>query len=284
VKTIMDELDPLLDDETGEDLEDQRCPFCGARAFFYVAEVFADDRAFTAESCCESMYDEYLRELEDLPREEWVAWFERTAGVKVRSVAGSSVGQFTLDYGLELGSVSCADAKAFVVAHHRHNPPPVSWRWGHAVRNGRDLVGVAMVGRPVARKLDHTRIVEVNRLCVPHTDPKELAWNACSMLYGAAAREAKARGFAKIITYTLESEDGTTLRAAGWIPEASVKGRSWDRTKRARTDKAPTVNKVRWAKVLDPKSPAGRYVGDLVPVALRGRRLKVLNPKIAKES
>jgi hypothetical protein len=277
------ELD-MIDDVDEELTEDERCPFCGGRAFAEVTEVWEEDRAFDFDSCCEAMREEYLRDLQDLPREEWVAWFKRTAGVKLRSVAGDSVGQFTLDYGLELAPVSCADAKAFVREHHRHNPPPVSWRWGHAVKNGRDLVGVAMVGRPVARKLDYTRIVEVNRLCVPKTDPKELVWNACSMLYGAAAREAKARGFAKIITYTLESEDGTTLRAAGWIPEASVKGRSWDRTKRARTDKAPTVNKVRWAKVLDPKSPAGRYVGDLAPVALRGRRLKVLNPKIAKES
>lgn len=270
-------MDDLATIDDVDELEaDERCPFCGERAFAEVSEVWSEDRAFEFESCCESMREEYLRDLEELPRKEWAAWFERTAGVKLRSVAPDAVGQYTLDWGLELGVIACADAKAFVLEHHRHNPPPVSWRWGHAVRNGPDLVGIAMVGRPVARKLNAATIVEVNRVCVPTLDPKELVWNACSMLYGAAAREAKSRGFGKIITYTLASEDGTALKAAGWIPEASVKGRSWNRAKRARKDKAPTVDKVRWAKIVGPR---GRLVGDLVPIALRGRRLRVLGCK-----
>ena len=67
----------------------------------------------------------------------------------------------------------------------------------------------------MARALDCARVVEVNRLCLTTAIAPELAWNGCSQLYGWAAREARKRGFEKIITYTLESESGVSLKAAG---------------------------------------------------------------------
>lgn len=118
------------------------------------------------------------------------------------------------------------------------------------MRNGADLVAVAMVGRPVARMIDGAKVVEVTRLCVNPQLDQELAWNACSMLYAEAAREAKRRGFEKIITYTLESESGHALKASGWAIEAKTRGGSWSRPSRARQDVGPTCPKVRWAKVL----------------------------------
>ena len=66
------------------------------------------------------------------------------------------------------------------------------------------------------------------------------------MLYGAAARAAKAMGYRRIITYILASESGASLRATGWRRDGVVKGRSWDCPTRPRTDKHPTEDKTRW--------------------------------------
>jgi hypothetical protein len=64
---------------------------------------------------------------------------------------------------------------------------------------------------------------------------------------GWAAREAGKRGFEKVITYTMDDESATILKAVGWTAEATTKGRSWSAPSRIREDKTPTVNKVRWA-------------------------------------
>lgn len=135
-------------------------------------------------------------------------------------------------------------AKAFVSEHHRHHKPPLNHRYSLAAYKDAELVGVAIVGRPVARAYDPTEIVEVTRVCTDGTR------NACSKLYGAAAREAKRRGFKKIITYTLETEPGTSLRAVGWEREAKTKGGTWYCPSRPRTDKHPTCKKWRWGKEL----------------------------------
>lgn len=238
------------------------CPFCGEEDFVEVSEAWIEDRAFTLETCCEASYEWTLMEIQHADRKEFQGLLKESAGIAIRSCAPDALGTLTLDYGLELVDVSCSTAKAFVRLHHRHNPPPVSWKWGYGIRNGSELIGVAMVGRTVARfkspgdegkktwKPDPT-IVEVNRVCVADLDPKELVWNACSMFYGAAAREAKRRGYRKIITYTLASEDGTALRACGWTLAAkNLRARSWNRGKRARTDKTPIVKKNRWERVL----------------------------------
>jgi len=232
------------------------CDFCGEPRELELLEWWPDERAFLLNTCCEAYHEAVVDEFNDLDlqgdaewRRSFSAWFEGQAGAPVRRPYGRD-GQVRLDYGLRLGPISLGDAKAFIREHHRHNPPPVSWRWGHGIWNGSDLVGVAMVGRPVARMLDASAIVEVNRLCIdPGLDP-ELVWNACSMLYGEAAHEAKRRGFAQIITYTLESEAGTALKACGWTAAAKTKGGSWNRPSRARSDVAPTCRKVRWEKTL----------------------------------
>lgn len=145
---------------------------------------------------------------------------------------------------LTLIPVSLKEANAFVAEHHRHRvgtssislasaqarklthcavPPFPTKPCGFAgtlcvtghkfsigcVADG-ELVGVVIAGRPVSRYLDDGLTLEVTRLC--STGEK----NACSILYGAAARAARAMGYRRIITYTLDSEDGTSIRAAGW--------------------------------------------------------------------
>ena len=111
------------------------------------------------------------------------------------------------------------------------------------MQDGR-LVGVAIVGRPVSRYLDDGLTLEVNRLCT--TGEK----NACSMLYAAAARAAKAMGYRKIITYTLDTEPGTSLRAAGWVCAGSAGGKRWTGKRRPVVDLCPPQMKLRYEKVL----------------------------------
>ena len=140
---------------------------------------------------------------------------------------------------LELRPVKRDDARPFIREHHRHHGVPTGFMWAHGVHDDSgELVGVATDGRPEARELDDGLTCEVTRLC---TDG---APNACSMLYGAAMRAAKAKGFRRGLTYILASEDGASLRASGWQPLWTVKGRSWDTKSRRRVDKHPTEDKV----------------------------------------
>lgn len=152
---------------------------------------------------------------------------------------------------LRLVPVTLAECKAFVAKHHRHNKPPVGWRFGVGVATG-TLRGVAVASRPVARRLDDGRTLEVVRTC---TDG---ARNANSMLYGAIARAAKALGYERVVTYTLAEEPGTSLKAAGWERDAEVPAeKSWSNSVRARvqtdlygSDQRPAGPKVRWIKRL----------------------------------
>ena len=105
-------------------------------------------------------------------------------------------------------------------------------------------MGVAIVGRPVSRYLDDGLTLEVNRLCTTGEQ------NACSMLYGAAARAAKAMGYHKIITYTLDSEPGTSLRAAGWTCAGPAGGERWTGQRRPAADLYPAQMKLRYEKLL----------------------------------
>ena len=100
------------------------------------------------------------------------------------------------------------------------------------------VVGVAIVGRPVAKLRDDGLTAEVTRLCTDGTR------NACSFLYGASARAAFALGFKRIGTYILASEPGGSLYGAGWRLIGEVRGRSWSSPSRPRVDKHPLQNKL----------------------------------------
>lgn len=144
---------------------------------------------------------------------------------------------------LELRPITQKDAFAFVAEHHRHHKPPVGALWQHAICDVDGVLrGVAVVGRPVARKLDDGLTCEVTRLC---TDGAE---NGCSMLYSAAWRAAQSKGFRRILTYILESESGASLRAAGWLDIGASPGRSWSVPSRPRRDNHPLGKKRRYGK------------------------------------
>nr|WP_199565773.1 XF1762 family protein [Spongiactinospora rosea] len=92
---------------------------------------------------------------------------------------------------------------------HRHLGPPPGAKFAIGVATTEALVGVVMVGRPVARAFDDGLTAEVTRLATDGTP------NACSALLGAAWRTARAMGYRRLITYTRAGEPGTSLHAAG---------------------------------------------------------------------
>ena len=124
-----------------------------------------------------------------------------------------------LEVSLHLVPISLREASDFVENFHRHNKAPQGGKFAIGASDGDQLIGVVIVGRPVARFLDDGFTAEVLRCCV-HEDNR----NACSFLYGAAWRSAKAQGYTKIITYTLQKESGSSLKASGWKIIAESKG------------------------------------------------------------
>ena len=143
---------------------------------------------------------------------------------------------------IELVPVTLAEANAFVEQKHRHHGKTAGHKFSVAVGDTEtgEIVGVAIVGRPVSRFLDDGWTLEVNRLCTDGTK------NACSMLYAAAWRAARAMGYKKLVTYILDSENGTSLKAAGWKCIGQAGGLRWTGKRRPQVDLCPAQMKIRW--------------------------------------
>lgn len=144
---------------------------------------------------------------------------------------------------LRLHPIGLREANEWVDAVHRHHKPVTGHKFSVSVVDDTgQLVGVGIAGRPVSREYQQQGYLEVVRVA---TDGSP---NVPSMIYGALKGAGMKLGYPahKIITYTLESEPGTSLRAAGWILDGTTSGGSWDRPSRGRTDKAPIVPKNRW--------------------------------------
>lgn len=143
--------------------------------------------------------------------------------------------------------LTLAQANELVARLHRHHKPAQGHRFSIGAEVDGVMVGAAIVGRPVARGCDPYHTAEVTRLVTDGTK------NACSILYAACARAAQAMGFDKIQTYILDTESGTSLRAAGWSYEASTAGGDWNHSAayagKRRTDQ-PMQPKQRWGKTL----------------------------------
>lgn len=122
---------------------------------------------------------------------------------------------------MKIRPITFRQACDFVNKHHRHHKPTVGCKFSLGLFDEGKLVGVAICGRPVSRKLDDGLTCEVNRLCTDGTR------NACSMLYGACCRVAKEMGYEKIITYILESENGASLKASNFVCEGLAGGLKW---------------------------------------------------------
>ena len=111
---------------------------------------------------------------------------------------------------LEIRPITLREANVYVAQHHRHNLPTNGHKFSVACYDGDRLCGVAIAGQPIARKLDDGLTIEIRRVCTDGTR------NACSILYGACSRCAKEMGYKRVVTYTLISEPGSSLRAAGF--------------------------------------------------------------------
>jgi len=135
------------------------------------------------------------------------------------------------------------EAAAFILQHHRHHRPPQGHRFSlKAILDGR-VVAVAVVGRPVARHQQDGETVEIVRLCADGTP------NACSFLIGAVKRSARALGYKRVISYTLESEAGASWRAAGMSQTGMTTGGAWSGTygeSKRRLNLHPLCPKRRW--------------------------------------
>ena len=141
---------------------------------------------------------------------------------------------------MELQPITFAEAAEFVRLNHRHHQPPQGHKFSIGVNDGEKVVGVIIVGRPVARALDNDYTAEVTRCC---TDGTKMA---ASMLYAAAWRAARAMGYRRLITYTLIEEPGTSLVAAGFREIGKTSGGTWNSKNRPRVDKAPIGQKTLW--------------------------------------
>ena len=144
---------------------------------------------------------------------------------------------------LKIAPISIRQANEMVKQHHRHSKPTTGAKFAISVTCDGVVVGVAIIGRPVARQLDDGQTVEVARVCTTHESPK----NVCSMLYSAAWRAWKAQGGTRIITYTLQDETGTSLKASNWRITKEVPAKSWNTPKRNRSEQAVyKKSKFRW--------------------------------------
>lgn len=132
------------------------------------------------------------------------------------------------------------EAYAFIEREHRHHGSPQGGLFAIGAAEDDEVVGVVVVGRPVARMLADGWTVEVTRLA---TDGSR---NACSLLYRAAWRAARAMGYRRLVTYTLPEEGGSSLRAAGFRLVGEAGGGSWSRDSRPRVDLHPLQTKLRW--------------------------------------
>jgi hypothetical protein len=112
---------------------------------------------------------------------------------------------------------------------------------------GGKLIGVVTVGRPISRRQCDGYTAEVTRCCV--LDGHR---NANSKLYAAAIRAAWAMGYRRVITYTLPSESGASLKAVGFRMDGMTQynSKGWDMPGRPRKtpEKYPVGPKMRWIK------------------------------------
>lgn len=133
-------------------------------------------------------------------------------------------------------------ANNFVEMYHRHNRRVAGHKFSLGLEEDGELIGVLIAGRPIARMLDNKRTIEILRVCV-----KEGHKNANSKLYGRAKQIAQLMGFEKIITYTLQNEKQSSLKAIGAKITGETKPQLWNREKRHRENQAVyLMPKFRW--------------------------------------
>jgi len=149
---------------------------------------------------------------------------------------------------LRIIPLTIKQSNRLVMQWHRHHKPVVGHRFAVGIVDEiGTLHGAAIVGRPASRELDQYLTAEVTRLVTDGTP------HACSMLYAACARAAQALGFSMIQTYILDTEPGTSVKAAGWLLDGHTSGGNWNHSwRKGRREDQPMTPKQRWRKQLNP--------------------------------
>ncbi len=145
---------------------------------------------------------------------------------------------------MTLTPITLKEAMRFVADHHRHHGAPQGGLFAIGLSQDDEMIGVAIVGRPVARMLDNGWTAEITRLCV-----LEGYHNACSQLYSACWRAARAMGYKRLLTYILESELGSSLTASNFKEIGLAGGGTWNRQGRPRVDTHPIGQKKLFERV-----------------------------------
>lgn len=144
--------------------------------------------------------------------------------------------------------ISLKRANEFVTEHHRHNKKVPGHKWSLGLEHEGKLVGVAIIGRPVARKADDGLTLEVTRLATDGTK------NACSKLYARAKRIVQLFGYERLITYTLTEESGASLRAIGARAEHIVPAsQGWHSRPNRAHQEVEHKEKIRWSLIEEGK-------------------------------
>lgn len=142
---------------------------------------------------------------------------------------------------LRLRPWTVKQALPFVRRVHRRLKRVQGALWAVSVRLGDDVVGCAVVGHPARELMHDDATLAVLRVAV-----LEGHRNACSMLYGACSRAARAMGADNLVTYTHADEHGASLKASGWIEGGLTDGGEWGRDARQRPLAIDPLPKRRW--------------------------------------
>lgn len=138
--------------------------------------------------------------------------------------------------------MTIATANKFVANFHRHNKKVHGAKFAIGLAEEGELIGVAIAGRPIARMLDNGHTIEILRVCV-----KEQFKNSNSKLYARIKRICQLMGYEKIITYTLNNESRSSLKAIGAKQVSETKPGEWSRSRRRRTSqRIYSQTKLRW--------------------------------------
>lgn len=156
---------------------------------------------------------------------------------------------------MQIVPLTLREANDFVEQWHRHSARTSNdgGKFAIGLQHGGQLVGVAIVGRPVARMLQVEGAAELLRLCTSPDAPK----GSASKLYSRAKRVWQLMGGTTIHTYTLKRESGASMRGAG-IHEAAadVAQQQWTRPSREREERAIYDEpKQRWTETLPVVKP-----------------------------
>ena len=154
---------------------------------------------------------------------------------------------------LTLTPINLKTANAFVQQYHRHHKPTRGHKFSIGVSDSGSLVGVAICGRPVARRLDDGYTLEINRLCTDGTPNVCIAHCPCRPVCGSIEDTAK------VVTYILDTESGVSLKAAGYVCEGRAGGLEWNGERKPKmANQYPYQMKTRWVKKIEKEGMNGR--------------------------